>query len=164
VLIVPGPVSLSITGGKALQAKLRELAGRLGTGGDVSVGFFEGAVYPADAEKGSAGLPVAQVALWNEFGTSNAPARPFFRTMIALKSPSWGNALAINAKSTHYNTRQTLTLMGEGIQDQLVTSINEWNSPPNADYTVKRKGFDKPLIDTKRMRDSVGYVVSGLDE
>lgn len=35
---------------------------------------------------------------------------------------------------------------------------------PNAPSTIRRKGSDKPLIDTGRMRQSVKYVIKGKGE
>jgi hypothetical protein len=49
--------------------------------------------------------------------------------------------------------------MGTVIKDQIVQSIVSTNSPPNAPSTVRRKGFDKPLIDTGVMQRSVDFVV-----
>lgn len=108
---------------------------------------------------GVAGLKVAQVAFWNEFGTVRAPARPFFRTMIERKSGRWGNALGLALKKTDYNARNALSIMGEGIRGQLRHSINEWSSPPNSPRTVAVKGFNKPLIDTAVMIRSAEYQV-----
>ena len=174
-------VNLSITGGDKIAAKLSQMAGRLGRGGEVAVGFLEGATYPAVAKKAladttariskrdRAGLTkaaastdsptVPTVAFWNEFGTSRAPPRPFFRQMIAAKSPNWGNALGAAAKKTNYDTPQTLGIVGEVIQGQLVRSINDFTSPPLAASTIARKGFSKPLIDTSVMIRAVDYEV-----
>jgi hypothetical protein len=153
-------LSLTITGGKGLQAWLQNMAGKLGTGGTVSVGFLEGVRYPGGDDDDTPGLSVAQAAFWNEFGTSRAPARPFFRTMISKQSPAWGYQLGQIAKATNYDSQQVLNLMGRNIQGQLVESINEWQDPPNAPYTVKRKGFNKPLVHTGYMRQAVSFVVT----
>jgi hypothetical protein len=155
---------LSISGGGKLTAHLAKIAAKLSGGGAVKVGFLEGATYPADADKpDTAALPVAQVAFWNEFGTSRAPPRPFFRSMIADKSPEWGRQMGAVAKANDYDGTKTLQLMGEGVKDQLVTSINEFSEPALAPATVARKGFDKPLIDTGVMIRNVDYELSGLD-
>jgi hypothetical protein len=136
---------------------LENMAQRMGTGGTVRVGFLEGAAYPED-ESGKS-LSVATVAFWDEFGTKNSPPRPYFRRMVAKESPNWGRKLAAVARHANYNVKTTLTLMGEGIKDQLVTSINEFSDPPNAPSTIAKKGFDKPLIHTALMIRSVDYEV-----
>ena len=175
-------VKVEVTGGKGVAKVLAELGTRIGSGGVVKVGFLEGATYPAAAKArlasnardnrrvkavlgklaAGAGVPlaVAQVAFWNEFGTSRAPARPFFRGMIAAKSPDWGRDLAKAIKARGYSVEQALALMGERIKDQLQKSIVDFANPANAPSTVARKGFDKPLIDTGTMQRSVDYVVS----
>lgn len=179
----------TLEGGAALKRHLQEIEKQLGAGAHVVVGFLDSATYPAkhveavgarfktgkpkrisiegksqqsfENEYGSsvAGLPVATVAFWNEFGTVKTPSRPFFRTMIESKSPRWGIGLGIALKKTGYNARNSLAIMGEGIRGQLVRSIRDWSTPANSPYTVKMKGFNKPLIDTAVMVRSADYQV-----
>ena len=152
--------TVTLNGGGQMNAYLSRLAQRLGRGAAVNVGFLEGATYPADAKrKRKGGLKVAQVAFWNEFGTVRAPARPFFRTVVKQESPGWGVKLAKIAKATGYDSKQTLGQMGEGIKGQIVKSIVDWDVPGNAPYTIAKKGFDKPLIDSGVMQRAVDYVV-----
>ena len=123
------------------------------------------------------GTPTAQVAYWNEFGTIRreedidgggdilsiqTPARPFFRTMISEGSPTWGKKLGKILKAADYDVELALNRMGEVMQGQLLASIDAMVDPPNAPSTIKRKGFNKPLVDTGKMRKSVeekGYEV-----
>lgn len=142
----------TIKGGDKFEAAMHELASRVENGRSLKVGFLEGATYPD-------GKPVALVAFWNEFGTVKMPPRPFFRRMIASKSPEWPKAIAGLLRSTNYDVDRTLNLTGEAIKGQLVQSINELTSPPLAPSTIARKGFDKPLIDKAIMVNSVGYQV-----
>jgi hypothetical protein len=145
---------VAIKGGLALERRLGELAAKIGEGPTLSVGFLEGATYPD-------GTSVAMVAAVNEFGApaNNQPPRPFFRTMIAEKSPTWGTSLAATLKATNYDPKAALGLMGEGIKGQLQQSILDLTSPPLSPKTIARKGFDKPLIDSSVMINSVNYVV-----
>jgi hypothetical protein len=131
--------------------KLKEIVDKMG-GGMLKVGFLEGATYPN-------GTPVASVAFWNEFGTKRQPPRPFFRTMVAEKSPEWPVQMAQLAKVTGYDGPRVLALMGEQIEGDLKESINKFTDPPLAPSTIKAKGFDKPLIDTAHMVNSTGYLV-----
>lgn len=149
--------SLSIAGGDKLQATLEKLARRLGSGGVVNTGFLESATYPAKPDQPA--LNVASVAFFNEFGTSNAPPRPFFRQMVAAKSPGWGRALGAAAKSVDYDSAQTLNIMGEVIKGELRESITQFTTPALKPSTIARKGFDKPLVDTGHMLASVDYEV-----
>ena len=150
--------TLDFAGGLKLTRALQTMAGRLGTATRVNVGFLEGATYPATSKRKQT-LNVATVAFWNEFGRTGQVPRPFFRNMIHAKSPTWGRALAKNLVATHYDAHRTLNLMGAGVKDQLVSSINAFTSPALKASTIRRKGFAKPLIDTALMLNSAGYAV-----
>lgn len=122
--------------------------------------------------KGSNGAPlyVAQVAFWSEFGTKRkngktaTPARPFFRTMVASKSPRWGIGLGVALRQTNYNAKKALEIMGAKITGDLRESISKWRTPGNAKRTIREKGFDKPLINTAVMERAPTYeVVTGSD-
>lgn len=138
-----------MSAGDKLMAHLEGLARRMS--GSVEVGFLEDATEPD-------GTPVAAVAFWDEFGTSTAPARPFFRNMIAQESPSWGPKMAALAKSG-VSGEKILELMGEDIDGALKQSINDFSDPPNAASTIAQKGFNKPLINKAVMVNSTGYRV-----
>ena len=145
-----------VRGGAAFSVKLNELKGKLDKAKKVRVGFLEGATYPD-------GTAVAQVAFWNEYGTDTAPPRPFFRDMIKAKSGTWSAGVAVQLKANNMDVGKALNLAGMGIKDQLVDSINEFSTPENAAATVAKKGFNKPLIDTGHMRNSVDYEVTDGD-
>jgi len=144
----------SFSGGDALEKKLAELAESLGNAQTLRVGFLEGATYP-DGES------VPMVAAANEFGDPgmNRPARPFFRRMIAEKSPEWGNDIGKIAVAVNYDASTIFPLMGERIKEQLQGSIRELTDPALAQSTIDRKGFEKPLIETSHMLNSVDYDV-----
>lgn len=142
----------SVSGGDNVETVFSEILQRIQDAGDLYVGFFAQEKYPD-------GTPVAAVAYWNEFGTATSPARPFFRRMIAAKQAGWGVAFGNIAKAQNYDFARVLPLMGEGIKDQLTQSIVEFSDPPNAPYTIKKKGFNKPLIETAQMSRATGYEV-----
>lgn len=160
-------ITANVQGGSALARHLREIEKRIGRGAHVRVGFLSSATYPSEGA-GSKRLPVAQVAFWNQYGTSRSPARPFFTDMIERKSPRWGVSLGNIMRKNDYDAERSLALMGESIKGQLQASINNWSTPPNSPRTVKIKGFNKPLIHTALMLRSVDYQVlsgdSGSDE
>lgn len=143
----------TLQGSDAVMKALEDIAKRMG-GGEVSVGFMEGATYPE-------GTPVAAVAFWNEYGvpSHNQPPRPFFRQMIAAESPTWPGKMAKLAKATDYDGDRVLALMGEDIKGALQKSINDLQAPALTPSTVEAKGFGKPLIDTSHMLNSVSYEV-----
>ncbi|MDR7940160.1 hypothetical protein RIU82_09415 [Enterobacter soli] len=142
----------TFSGGAALEAKLAELAEKLGDGKTLRVGFLEGATYPD-------GQSVPMVAAANEYGdpAMNRPPRPFFRNMIAEKSPEWPQDIAKIAEATGYDTEKMLGLMGENIKSQLQGSIRGLMEPALSPVTIAKKGFSKPLIETSHMLNSVDY-------
>lgn len=145
---------MQVRGGQKLEAALADLSKRLSKPATLRVGFLENATYPD-------GTPVAMVAAIQDFGApgANIPPRPFFRNMVASKSPGWGPALAKNLKARNYDVTAALDAVGEGIEGQLQQSIQETNTPALAKKTVARKGFAKPLIDTSNMINSVDHDV-----
>lgn len=141
----------TLQGADGVSKALEEIAKRMG-GGEVAVGFMEGATYPD-------GTPVAAVAFWNEFGKEGQPPRPFFRQMIAAESPGWPKKMAALAKATDYDGDKVLALMGEDVKGALQQSINDFTTPGLAPSTIEEKGFSKPLIDTSHMLNSIAYEV-----
>lgn len=146
--------TIELSGGGEMERKLKEMMDKLGDGTLLRVGFLENATYP-DGEY------VATIAAANEFGNpgNNQPPRPFFRNMIAANSPAWPLEVGKVIKAVDFDGGKALQLMGERIQGQLQGSIRELVEPPLSPYTIKKKGFDKPLIDTSHMLKSVGFDV-----
>lgn len=147
-------VTVQVKGGDLYKSRIRNIMRRLGAGAVLNVGVLAGAKYPD-------GLPVAQNALWQEFGTRRMPARPAMRRTIERYGSTWPQAIADTARRTNYDTRRTLTIVGHGIRDQIVRSIAELTDPPLAPSTVARKGFDKPLIETGLYQNSIDFEIVG---
>ncbi|MBF5091284.1 hypothetical protein F1640_14950 [Novosphingobium sp. NBM11] len=120
-----------IIGGGKFEQVLSALGERLGKKVQVNVGFLDSASYP-DKD-----INVPTVAAINNFGAPEAgiPARPFFSNMIAENSGEWADKFATVLKSCNYDTDQALELMGNGMMGQLIESIVNTDSPPNADVT-----------------------------
>lgn len=141
---------MELKGGDKLQQALSDIAENMS--GAVKAGFLEGATYPD-------GTPVAAVAFWNEFGTTTIPPRPFFRTVITDKSSEWADRLGKAAVHFEYDADKVLDAMGQTIVEDIQQSIVGWTDPENAASTVAKKGFNKPLIETSHMQNSVDYEV-----
>ena len=117
----------------------------------VRVGVLENATYPD-------GTPVAMVAFWNEYGTRTSPVRAFFRTTVSENKKNW--ALSVqNLMKIHNDPKQVMGLIGKRMQEQIVQSINTWSDPPNAPYTIAKKGSSKPLIETGVLMGSISFEV-----
>jgi hypothetical protein len=163
-------VAAKVTGGQRVGKVLASIGNKLAAR-QVRVGFLESAKYPPTRERGTTPnrhtVPntvdsVAQVAFWNEFGTSRAPARPFFRTMIAQNSPGWGKLTAVALKATNYDETAVLGAVGEAIAGELRVSITTGGWLPNSAYTIRMKnGAAQPLVDSGVMLGSVAYEVKG---
>ena len=144
-----------VKGGDDFERALRNIEEGIGHPRHVRVGFLEGATYPD-------GTPVALVAAVQDGGAPSRgiPPRPFFRNMVADKSPMWGDALAAALRGADYDAGRALALMGEGIRGQLQQSIADYDAgPPLAPATIRAKGFDKQLIDTAHMMNSADFEV-----
>lgn len=87
--------------------------------------------------------------------TITTPARPYFRGMIQKNKNQWGPDLGKIIKAADYDTEIALGRLGKHVEEQLQESIREFHDPANAKSTVAKKGFDKPLIESKHMLDSV---------
>lgn len=142
---VKGPASIS----KALAA----LDGLEGLEG--KVGWFESATYPE-------GTPVAYVASIHEFGGGPVPARPFMRPAVAEHGGNWmelmgqGAKAALNGSVSPEAVLEAVTLRAAGDVGKAIKAVT---SPPLNPMTIKRKGFDKPLVDTGQMFQSLTGVV-----
>lgn len=161
-----------VVGGKKLDLALKSIEQKITNGGVLRVGFLEGSRYPERTNArflkavGSSAtpsvvpsIPIAQAAFWNEYGTTRAPSRPFFRTTIAQKSKGWGVKLGQAIKFTNYDGQRALALLGQDMRDDVENAIAQWSSPGNAPLTIKIKGFDKPLVDSGDMQRAVDYEV-----
>lgn len=90
----------------------------------------------------------------------NIPPRPFMRNTIANNKDGWGEEMGKALKKSGYNAYNALNMVGEKITDQMKGEIKAFGEAGgNAPSTIRKKGFDTPLVDTGHMRDSVSYEV-----
>lgn len=137
--------------GKKYFAELQKLANL-----EVQVGFQDGA---SDDE----GTSYAEIAAYNELGTSTTPSRPFMKQSFENHEDELQSACdRVNTVLSNGGTTDSaLNELGVYIKGLVQEEIVNGEFEPNAPSTIKRKGSDKPLIDTGRMRQSVNYVVKG---
>lgn len=157
-----------VTGGQKLAVALTTIGAKLSKPGTLRIGFLEGATYPN-------GTSVPMVAAIQEFGAPRVgiPPRPFFRTMIAAKSPGWPAAIAEQLRETNYDVGVTLNRIGDGIGGQLQESILDLHSPALSPVTVMLRGMksaDQSLVVTRgtvaeaRRRVAAGLTNYGADD
>ena len=121
----------------------------------VFVGFQAGQV--ADDR----GVDMAQIAMFNELGTSTAPARPFLRDSVDENEDVIRDQCGKELKKlTTGATAETVLKRVGALGVRLVQEkIGSGSFEPNAESTIRKKGSDKPLIDTGRMRQSVNFII-----
>lgn len=116
------------------------------------VGFFENSKY-------SGGKSVSQVARYNEFGLG-VPMRPFMRPAVIENRSRIREILKSEYKRSLKNNDNTMLVLGrlgQYVQGLIQAQIVNTYDPPNAPSTIKRKGFNKPLVDTGVMLASVRH-------
>lgn len=121
------------------------------TGNKLEMGFFEETVY-------SNGIHAASVGRWMEFGTLKIPMRPFLRPTVDKNIKRWTAFLHTQLKGGA-DVELSLNRVGELARGDIIKSLTSVTSPPLAEATIKRKGSDKPLIDTGFLRASIDYKV-----
>ena len=103
-------------------------------------------------------IPVAQVALFNEYGGGHTPPRPFMDKTFRWYNKKWRKSIERLVYDT-MNLKTTLEDLGPAVVSDIQGVINDLDTPPNAPSTVKAKGFNNPLIDSGQMLNSVRYEV-----
>jgi hypothetical protein len=105
-------------------------------------------------------VDVLTVALYNEYGTSNMPSRPFIRQTLEKNSDYIIRFIAAQVNDMYVRKKSVeevvaaIGVLGVGlIQKEIISGGFDANAPS----TIKKKGSSKPLIDTGRMRQSVHY-------
>lgn len=141
--------------GRRFYAEMEKLCSKR-----VFVGFQAGQVMD------DRGVDMAQIAMFNELGTSDIPARPFLRQTMEdhqddIKSFCGERVQDIAEGGTAEDALKQLGVYGKGL---VQAKIKDGAWKPNAPSTIKKKKSDKPLIDTGRMRQSVNYVIKEKGE
>lgn len=117
------------------------------------------------AKHPEADASVAEVAAYNEYGTSTAPARPFLRTTMDRQGEALHRQLRkgvsdlIDGRADEAD--EVLSTVGEtGVEAirQTIDDAKSW-AEPLSPVTVAAKGHDRPLVDTKVMRDSASWAI-----
>lgn len=132
-----------------IRKKEKTFKSNIFTNKKLKVGIFESAKYDD-------GTPAAQVAFWQEFGTAKIPMRPFMRNAIAKNTRKWGDSVKTILIGTN-DSERALKMLGEIMRGDIVLSLTNLNTPPNAPSTIKQKGSSNPLIDTGLLRSSISW-------
>lgn len=136
---------------KKIIQELQENIKGLTSKATLNVGFFESSRY-------TEGTYVAQVARIQEYGSIKIPPRPFFRNAIDNNMQKWLDFLGRDLVNTN-NAETSYNRLGEVVRGDIVESITQLDTPPNAPKTIARKGSSNPLIDTGFLRANVTFKV-----
>lgn len=118
--------------------------------------------YQSGKNKDDKGVDYADIAAWNELGTSNGiPSRPFMRNAIDNHKGELEECMKAQTQAliNGATARQVLEQTGLFVKDLVQNEITTGSFEPNKERTKKRKGSDKPLIDTGTLRRSAGYFI-----
>lgn len=108
------------------------------------------------------GGTVLDYAMYNEFGTSRMPARPFMGTTAERYSKDvvkMVDQLVGNIVDGKSDVERVLSVLGEWYQMKMQQTIRDaktW-AAPNSPETIAQKGSSSPLIDTGRLLGAVRY-------
>lgn len=107
------------------------------------------------------GVDLVDVAMFNEFGTVHSPSRPFLRDSVDAHAAEINTFLQsmVNIIAKGGSAESVLKKIGVFQKGLVQKEIANGTFVPNSEATIKKKGSDKPLIDTGRMRQSINYVI-----
>lgn len=111
--------------------------------------------------RGKRGSKLVKIAAANEFGTRKIPARSFLRATVDLNVGKYTLLLEQVADKLILGIPpdQAVGIVGAVAVGDIQRRIRDRIAPPNAAYTIAKKGSDVPLIDTGRLRQSIDYTV-----
>lgn len=113
------------------------------------LGVLEGdAVIPHPESEDNA--TYGEIAVWNEYGTQDIPARSWLNGFIAENLDKIANDLATDTRRVIFagaDERDALVKRGKKYVTQIRKRIKNRIPPPNAPATLRRKKGDIPLID-----------------
>ncbi len=102
-------------------------------------GWFESARYDN-------GVPVAQVAIYNEYGTSRIPPRPFMRPTVESQKQEWARAtgkVVSQVLRGKMSAEQGMTLVAQKAAGDIRQTISRVDSPPLSPITLLLRQWRK---------------------
>ena len=113
-----------------------------------------------NAGKEPNGTSLVDVAVYNEFGTSHIPSRPFIRIASDKNKSFWTDESEkiiddiVDGGTANFNSLGKT--MVNDIKDVMGdTTLLESNAPS----TIRRKGRNEPLIDKGKLKSSIDFEV-----
>lgn len=112
-------------------------------------------------------IDMAELAKALHFGTATIPARPFLEDGVRSKQKELTEAMAGEVQKLkeggQANWNKIGTMAVGGIVD-LISSDYYKTRIPNSKKTIDYKGSDKPLVDTGELKNSITFLVNGVEQ
>lgn len=145
-------ITPDLSGLKKLEKNCRTMNKR-----HIRFGWYEGKKYPTSHP--NAGISVAQVAYWQEYGIGGdkpLPSRPYFRqTINKVKRGHYNQIKKVFLTGLHGNNVDTvLKPLSESTVVEYKKSVAMQNYKKLSDYTVSLKGHNYQMLDSGVMMDN----------
>jgi len=123
---------------------------------EVAVGIHE------DAGLNENGDDILEYAIWNHYGTDTIPKRPFV-DLAADRNNNWQKYVDEaygNLVDKDTSLKAEAGKVGDiAVRDMKAIIENKEVPPPNKPSTIKKKGFDHPLIETGALLSKIKYKI-----
>lgn len=130
----------------------------------VRVGVQGGKKYKEKSRDGKEkeGADLVDIAIWNELGTDRIPARPFLGQTVDQHGAEIQKAAAQLVQKIckgQLDAQSALDNLGVLMVGYVQNQISDGDFVPNAPSTIRLKGSERPLINTKQLRGSISPMV-----
>ena len=142
-------ITLKLQGFQETKETLVKELGKFNNLGTATVGVHEGAGVHPNGD----GETFAEIAIKNHFGSGNIPARPFLDVGVESVITKINRAVEIELEKG--NPDKALEQMARLAVGGVQTYMTDLQTPPNAPYTIAKKGSSNPLIDTGALRANI---------
>lgn len=119
-------------------------------GGYIDVGYFVESI--------------ATYAAANEFGTDRIPSRAFMRSTIDRNRRKYERMIqdaTLRAQKLNIPLETALLRVGNEVRNDIIQAIRGWSTPPNAESTAAKKGYNAPLTETGQMQRALNIRTKG---
>lgn len=100
---------------------------------------------------------LVKIGTYNNYGTEHIPARPFIgKALRNLDLSGLSDNYLINDKEQINNKIQSI---GNKMDENIRNSITNMEYIDNAPSTIRKKGFNFPLVETGRMYEKINHKI-----
>ena len=113
------------------------------------------------------GISAQDYAIFNEYGTSRIPARPFFRLSVGTANAQdeikeYMKSQVEQIIQGGITGQQAYENLGTFVVQKIKKTIASGNFAALNSQTIKKKGHSKPLMDTHSLYNSINYEIVGV--